>query len=175
MQKSFFLFYLFTFTLAFSSSIRSEVKAPNYNFSLDTLKDFYPGKKLSDIKKKYPKIEPMKKDGSVYRAYVAHIRYRFPVFIYIYQETVMSFFARLPTYFLHDLFHQSMINRYGKQDRYKKVNGSALYIWNNENGIKFTYKGECTITCFPSYLSGDLISKPQGAPTQTLLKELSIF
>ena len=172
MRKS---FLLLIYTLFFCSTTLSKVDPPNYNFSIDTLKLFYPGAKLGQIKKKYPKFEKVKSDGSLLKVYVSHHRYRFPVFFTIHKDIVTSFFARLPTYFLHDVFHQSLINRYGKQDRYKKVNGSALYFWNNEKGIRFVYKGECTITCFPSYLTGQFVTPPDGAPDITLLKKILVF
>ncbi len=147
---------------------------PNYSFSLKTLDTFYPGVTLADIKKKYPKTKIFKKDGGLYKTYVEHSKYKFPVFFKVKKNIVTSFFARLPTFFLHDLFHQSLIDRYGKQDRYKKVNKSALYFWDDEKGIKLTYKGECTITCFPSYLAGES-SKSGEANGKSILQEISVF
>ncbi|MDC1175480.1 hypothetical protein OAT67_08780 [Bacteriovoracaceae bacterium] len=153
MQKRFFIIVLFSLVL---SSTFAEVDPPNYNFSLDSLKIFFPGKNFAEIQKKYPKsekVEGNQKDG-IYKYYVAQIRYKFPVFVQYKNSQVVDFYARLPSYFLHDVFHQSMINRYGKQDQYFKKLNSAVYIWNNEDGIRFTYSGSCTINCFPMYLTG---------------------
>ena len=161
------------FFLFLNLSIYGKKTVPNYSFSLKTLDTFNPGVNLEVIKKKYPNTQLFKKEGKLYRTYIKHSQYNFPVFFKIKNKKVTSFFARLPTFFLHDLFHQSLIDRYGKQDLYKKVNKSALYFWNNEKGIKFTYKGECTITCFPSYLSGESAATPDG--TKSILQELSVF
>jgi hypothetical protein len=147
---------------------------PNYSFSLKTIDIFYPGVNLEVIKKKYPKTKLFKKEGGLYKTYIEHSQYKFPVFFKVKNKVVTSFFARLPTFFLHDLFHQSLIDRYGKQDRYKKVNKSALYFWDNEKGIKLTYKGECTITCFPSYLAGQS-TKASADEDKSILQELSVF
>ena len=102
---------------------------------LDTLKKFYPGTELSAIQKEFGKGETISSGGAAksYKFYVAQLRYKFPVFVTVSQNKVVDFFARLPTYFLHDIFHQSLINRYGKQDEYSKVKRNGLYIWNNEN------------------------------------------
>ena len=59
--------------------------------------------------------------------------------------------AHLPQYFSHDLFHQALINRLGKQDSYLKKNKTAVYRWKNRKGLNYIYAGACTITCFPIY------------------------
>ncbi len=112
-----------------------------------------PGQKLVEIEKKYKQKELMsKKDAySIYRFYVEHLRYRFAVLVQFNEGKVTDFHARLPQYFLHDVFHQSLINRIGMQDVYKKVEEQAVYIWNNKNNNKYYYSGACTITCFPIY------------------------
>lgn len=172
MQKTFFLpilAFLTLSTLLRPTTTFGQIEPPNYNFSLDTMADFYPGKKLADMRTKYGKgeIEFDKGAAKVHKFYVAHIRYKFPVFVNIFQGESVGFFARLPSYFLHDVFHQSLINRYGKQDEYSKVDNAATYIWKNENNIKFTYQGQCTLTCFPMYLAGEMVEPPQGFPGTT--------
>lgn len=173
MRKIFFLLLSLLIThLAFS-----QIEPPNYNFSLDTLGDFYPGKKFDDMTKKYGKGELAFDKGisRVYKFYVSHIRYKFPVFVRIFQGESVGFFARLPSYFLHDVFHQSLINRYGKQDEYSKVGNAATYIWNNEKNLKFVYQGQCTLTCFPMYLSGEMVDPPKGFPGATdLFQEFKV-
>lgn len=130
------------------------VEPPNYNFSLDELALFYPDKTMSEIEKKYPKSEVIFNEPPylVKRYEVSHIRYKFPVLVQYKDGKVLDFYARLPAYFLHDIFHQSLINRYGKQDQYKKVEEQAVYGWKNAKGLKITYSGGCTITCFPIFL-----------------------
>jgi len=143
----------------------SKVEPANYNFSLDALKVFLPGTDYNTVVKKYGKGEVV--DGGspiiTYKYYVAQIRYKFPVYVQVFEGKVLDFFARLPTYFSHDLFHQAIINRYGKQDLYKKVEENALYTWKDEKGIRFIYSGTCTITCFPLYFSGLIKNPPAEA------------
>jgi hypothetical protein len=131
----------------------SKVDPPNYDFSVNKFQLFMPGKKLSDIEKVYKFKELTFKSSQfiTYKFYVEHIRYRFPIFVQFKDNIVTDFFARLPQYFLHDIFHQSLINRIGPQDVYKKVDEHAVYVWKNKNGLKHSYSGTCTITCFPLY------------------------
>lgn len=124
---------------------------------------FRPGSTVEDIKKKYPRYEVVDQKAESYtlKVYVAHYRYRFPVFIQIFKDKSVDFIARLPNYFLHDLFHQTLINRYGKQDIYTKREESALYIWNGiKDGIKKIYNGTCTITCFPVWYAEISVNPP---------------
>ena len=164
-MKQFRLILFLMLTLAFfSESGYPKVKAPNYNFSLDSLAFFLPGKSLIEAQKKYGKGTILKKGPiTTYRFYVAQIRYKFPVIIQASQGKIIDMFANLPTYFLHDIFHQSLINRYGKQDIYKKKEGGAVYTWKNKDGIRHTYSGTCTITCFPIYESAGPATSA-GAP-----------
>ena len=125
---------------------------------------FLPGSTLAKIQDKYGKGEKFKviETVTVYRFMVAKMRFKFPVFVQIYQNNVLDFFAKLPSYFSHDLYHQSLINKFGKQDKYLKQENNALYSWNNENGSSYLYSGSCTITCFPIYFFGKTNTPPQG-------------
>lgn len=132
--------------------LNAKVEAPNYNFSVDTLNDFLPQKLITDLDKKYGKGEEMGDERGVktIKYYVAHIRYKFPVIVQAREGVVLDFFARLPNYFLHDVFFQSLINRIGKQDTYKKVGEEAFYSW-DKKPLKHVYSAACTITCFPIF------------------------
>ena len=132
--------------------LNAKVEAPNYNFSLDTLNDFFPAKQTVDLDKKYGKAEVMSNEAGVQtlKYYVAHIRYKFPVIVQARDGVVLDFFARLPQYFLHDVFFQSLINRLGKQTTYKKVGEEAFYTWDTKS-LKHIYSAGCTITCFPIF------------------------
>lgn len=136
-----------------SSILHAKVDPPNYDFSLDALEVFMPGKKLQAAIEKHGKATTIKKDGAnlVHKFYVAHIRYKFPVLTQSVNGEITDFYARLPAYFLHDIFHQSIINRIGKQDIYKKVEEQAVYVWKNKGGLRHIYSGACTITCFPVF------------------------
>lgn len=146
----------FAFILFFISSLSwAKVEPPNYDFSLDQFKDFMPGNKISTINKKYKFSEVVFKESAfvTYKYFIEHIRYRFPILVQTINGEVTDFYARLPYYFLHDIFHQSLINRYGAQDFYQKTEESAIYVWKNKKNLKHIYSGACTITCFPLFYS----------------------
>ena len=130
-------------------------KLPNYDFSIDNLEVFFPNSTREEIEKTAGEGTIIKSNENlvIKRYYVAQLRYKFPVFVQFYQDKSIEFFARLPSYFLHDLFHQALINRYGEQNRYVRIENSALYIWQNAENNQIVYNGMCTITCFPQFLS----------------------
>ncbi|MEX0798173.1 MAG: hypothetical protein WEB87_03100 [Bacteriovoracaceae bacterium] len=139
--------------ILFTLNLQAKVEPPNYDFSLDQLAVFMPGKKLVKIQEKHGQGEMIKRDGAfaVHKFYVAHIRYKFPVLVQIKNDEVTDFYARLPAYFLHDIFHQSLINRLEAQDAYYKVEEQAVYVWKNRDKLRHIYSGACSITCFPIY------------------------
>lgn len=132
--------------------LNAKVEAPNYNFSVETLSDFLPGKGVADLTTKYGKAENMNDEGGLVtnKFYVAQIRYKFPVMVQSRENIVEDFFARLPSYFLHDIFLQSLVNKLGKQTSYKKVGEEAFYVWDLKP-LKHIYSAACTITCFPIF------------------------
>lgn len=156
-------FVIITALIASFPRAYSKIEPPNYDFSLDAFNKFAPGVTYDDIAKDYkPELVMENPDGTaVYKIYINHMRYVFPLFFQTYQKKIIDYIARLPSYFIHDIFHQSIINRYGKQNKYTKKENSAVYIWDNIQGTnKIIYSGSCTITCFPMYYA--LI--PQNPP-----------
>ena len=164
------------FCLIAVTNLTAKIEPPNYNFSVDKFQDFMPGKKLADINKKYPgKKEVMFKQGPfiTYKYYIEHIRYKFAILVQTINGAVTDFHARLPQYFLHDIFHQSLINRFGKQDFYKKTEESAIYIWTNKKNINHVYSGACTITCFPIFYAVKEVKHKYGGSYQSLLEKFN--
>lgn len=153
MRPNFLLTTFLFLTLSFKLS--AKVEPPNYNFSLDNLEVFSPGKNLAEITSVAGQGEIIRKEGTLLtkKFYVDHIRYKFPVIVNFAQDKVVDMYAVLPSYFLHNVFHQSIINRYGKQDEFININGTSVYIWKNKNNKKIIYSSACTITCFPLYYS----------------------
>jgi hypothetical protein len=141
--------------------LNAKVEAPNYNFSVDTLQDFSPGSSIDTIEKKYGKGTVEKSSGGVstLKFYVAHIRYKFPVLVQASEGKVLDMYARLPQYFLHDVFLQSLVNRLGKQTSYKKTGEQAQYIWLTKDA-RYVYEGACTITCFPIFYAVEKLDSP---------------
>lgn len=150
MTKWAYLFFVLSFGL------QAQIEAPNYNFSLDSLAAFYAGQTLDQIKTVHGEPEVMKEQlpRALYRFTIKHARYHFPVFVETLDQKSVGFFARLPNYFLHDLFHQSLINRFGAQDEFLNRDSTSVYRWKEKNGMTIVYTGACTITCFPIYLTG---------------------
>jgi hypothetical protein len=161
-----------------TQALLAKVDPPNYNFTLDKIKDFLPGSTFpisEEIKKLYGEPVLIKKNGPVeiYRLTIKHSRYEFPLFFQVkdlniknkivsdeqpaalstYQTNfrILDVYMTLPSYFLHDIFHQSIINRHGKQNQYQHKNGNSLYTWNDVGGHRHIYSGTCTITCFPLF------------------------
>ena len=151
MKIKIFLFILLTI----AGHVNSKVDPPNYNFSLDSLSSFLPGGSLKKLKEVHGDGEVIKKTGEklTLKYNIAQLRYKFPVLVVVENGKVLDFYATLPTYFVHDLFHQSLINRYKKQNLFRKYEGTSLYMWKTDKLI-LTYAATCTITCFPLYLTG---------------------
>lgn len=149
--------------------LNAKVEAPNYNFSVETLQDFFPGKKVEELEKKYGKPENVNDVQGIQtkKFHVAHIRYKFPVLVQVREGVVLDFFARLPSYFLHDVFLQSLVNKWGKQTSYKKVSEEAFYVWSDKD-FKQVYSAACTITCFPIFYA----VQPISADFKTLLDQM---
>jgi hypothetical protein len=144
----------FVLLILLALPLHAKVDPQNYDFSTDTLAEFFPGQTLATIEAKYGKGELMRdKNGTrTLRFWVSQIRYKFPVLVQVDQEKVLDMFATLPSYFLHDIFHQSLIKRWGKQQKYKRVDEEAYYRWEDADKIMH-YSASCTITCFPVYFS----------------------
>lgn len=140
--------------------LNAKVEAPNYNFSIETLENFYPDKKIADAQTKFGKPEEMSSKGEIQtlKFMVAQIRYKFPVIVHVKEGVIEDMFAKLPSYFLHDLFFQSIVNRLGKQTEYKKTMEEAFYVWKTKD-FKYIYSASCTITCFPIFYSVERIEK----------------
>lgn len=153
----------------------AKVDPPNYNFSLDSLEVFAPGKNLAEITAKAGQGETLRKEGSLLtkKFTIEHLRYKFPVVVNFSQDKVADMYAVLPSYFLHDVFHQTIINRHGKQDEYKNQNGTSVYIWKNKNNQKIIYSSTCTITCFPLYYSLISTEAASGASFTPMIESLS--
>jgi len=134
---------------ALSASSWSKVDPPNYNFELPMLDIYLPGKDLANAGAN----EELKRQATQvqHRFTLKHERFVFPIIAQTKDGKFTDFMARLPQYFSHDLFHQALINRYGKQDSYLKKDETAIYQWKNRDGNRHIYVGACTITCFPIY------------------------
>ena len=174
-KNSLLLFLLFILNLPVSDAA---VEPPNYDFSIEKFQTFMPGKKLADIEKDYGKGEEMFKKGPyiTYRFYIEHLRYKFVILVQIKDGEIIDFHANLPTYFLHDIFHQSLINRLGKQNKYFRENEQAVYVWNQgQDGLVHTYSGACSITCFPIFYAVERQKATASNPGeyQSILKQLT--
>lgn len=167
--------FLAFFLIIFSHVGFAKVIPPNYDFSMDTLAEFFPGKDIAVIEGKYGKPESLRDNGSIkmVRFKVKQMRYLFPVVVQHSQGKILDMHATLPSYFLHDIFHQSLINRWGKQQAYQRVDEEAFYQWKNEEFI-MSYGASCTITCFPTYLSVRPSPEKSGGGFKSISEILSL-
>jgi hypothetical protein len=165
------LILILPWLIIINQPLNAKVEAPNYNFSVDTLQDFAPGNTLDAIEKKYGKGELERSSGDVrtIKFFVSHIRYKFPVLVQLQENKVLDMYARLPAYFLHDVFLQSVVNRLGKQTTYKKTGEHAHYVWENKE-TRTIYDGACTITCFPIFYAVESIN----SPVKSILQQMKI-
>lgn len=149
--------------------LNAKVEAPNYNFSVDTLQDFSPGATVESIEKKYGKGSVERNAGGIQtlKFFVSQIRYKFPVLVQVNEGKVIDMYARLPSYFLHDVFLQSLVNRIGKQTTYKKTGEHAHYVWVTKE-LRHIYDGACTITCFPIFYAVEKIESPSPSILQQM-------
>ena len=148
MLKSLLLLYIYT-THLFAESVVN-------NFDL-----FSPPSPIGPIEKLYGKGREAKSPNEevIQREYVVHGS---TLWIQLKEGRVIDFYANLPSFLSHDIFHQFLIRRYGAQGRYFKKNRSAIYQWDDKEGRRITYSGQCTLTCFPHYLSITPRKRPEG-------------
>ena len=134
-------------------SALAQITPPGESFELASLEAFFPGQSMQAVVEKYGSGEVYSEKIRLF--YLTHKRYKFPVFVHSKEGVVVAFWARLPSYFLHDPFHAALIERYGPQERYRRQNHSAVYSWNlRDKNIRLIYSGQCTLSCFPVYLAG---------------------
>ncbi len=150
--------------------LMAKVEAPNYDFSLDAFGDFFPGKPVTALDAKHGKGEVVSTvDGiQTLKFKVAQLRYKFPVIVQAREGSIEDFFARLPSYFLHDVFFGSLVKRLGKQTNYKKTGEEAFYTW-DAPPLKHIYSAACTITCFPIFYAVQRI-EPSTLPVLEKMK-----
>ena len=157
---------------------RGEVTPPNYSFALNQFAPFYPGNSLAAIREQRGQGKLLERRGFLrtLRFELSHQRYRFPIIVQARGDQITDFFSPLPSYFLHDVFHQSLINRLGKQDIYLHRDGHAFYQWQDQRrALTHSYAGACTITCFPLYYSVQLSNPPKNTGSRTILESARIY
>jgi len=149
--------------------LKAKVDPPNYEFKLESLEVFLPEKKISDLEPKFGKGELVHEINKVrtHKFKLTEKRYIIHVFVQENEGTIYDMFTRLPSYFLHDVFLQSLVNKLGKQTSYKKIGEEAYYTWINKN-VKHVYSAACTITCFPIFYAVE----PTESKTPTLLLQM---
>jgi len=149
--------------------LKAKVDPPNYEFKLESLDVFLPEKKISDLDPKFGKGELVHEINKVktHKFKLTEKRYIIQMLVQEKDGTIHDMFARLPSYFLHDVFLQSLVNKLGKQTSYKKIGEEAYYTW-IINNLKHVYSAACTITCFPIFYSVE----PTESKIPTLLVQM---
>ncbi len=133
----------------------AKVDPPNYDFHLKQFETMMPGQAKASIEQQFGAGEFVFQNNglSTYRYYVQALRYRFPVLVQFQADIVHDFHASLPVYFLHDIFHKSLIDKFGMQETYYNYDEQSVYIWNKVEKNSIVYAAACTITCFPIFLA----------------------
>lgn len=146
---------LITLSCAISSTIKAEIKSPNYDFTIATLEPFFPGKSVSEVQKDKTIKSDIFEDGGnqkTYRFKLKKENYILDLYTQTKDDKITDLFVRLPQHFNHDLFLTDLQKRYKKQDRFVRKDLSALYVWMNREGNNILYHGSCSITCFPMFI-----------------------
>lgn len=153
----------------FITQVLGKVSAPNYEFKLESLDVFLPGNSLEKIKSQHGNGEIVHNQGKnkTIKFIVKSEKYSFNVFVQINKNVVHDMIARLPSYFLHDVFFQSLRRKLNKQKKYLKTDEEAFYVWNEDNN-KHIYSASCTITCFPIFYAVE----PSKPKMETFLKKM---
>lgn len=138
--------------------LNAKVEAPNYQFKYETFLPFYPGQPVNAINQAHRTQDPQK-------FLIKEKQFQLSVLVQDKEGKITDFFARLPSYFLHDVFFQMLTNRLGKQDIYQKVGEEAFYVWNKKD-FKHVYSAACTITCFPIFYTVMPTQFPEGQKSQ---------
>ena len=148
--------------------LKAKVEAPNYHFSIDEFNSYLPNQSIEPLSGQF---QSLKKTAAavLVKTEIKKERYHIPIFITAEKNTIIDMYAKLPSYFLHDVFFESLRKKYGKQTTYKMKDEHAVYTWEKED-LLITYSATCTITCFPLYLS---IASQQNKK-KSLLEQLKI-
>lgn len=149
--------YLLSLIILFLSvDILALEKSDSKNsFTLSDIESYLPGKNISDELKTQIKAQLIqnKNDTKLWRFFIKENTYVIALFFQEKNNLILDLYLALPSYFLHDSFHQTLINKFGKQDRFLHHNGTSVYSWINKSDIEILYSATCTITCFPIFLN----------------------
>jgi len=145
---------LITYFQILTPDIQAEIKSPNYDFTLNTLELFFPGKSLEQAQKSHPKYDLFEDKGEekILHFKVKKADYLLDIYAQVKADKFTDIFVRMPQYFLHDLLLADLQKRFKKQDHYIRKDLSALYVWKNRDGNNILYHGSCSLTCFPMFL-----------------------
>jgi hypothetical protein len=159
----FILLELCIFSIVFNHKLYSKVIPPNYQFQLKNLQEFYPQKNIGPLLKKY-KSKIIKKWGqfTIHKFEIQHQRYHFYLFLQVDKNgSITDFYTKLPSYFLHNVFHQDIIDLHGAQKKYLLKKELAIYTWSKPE-FSIIYSATCTVTCFPIFYTVIINKKPGG-------------
>ena len=145
---------LITLLISLIFAIHAEITPPNYDFTLKTIDNFTPGKKIEEIKKQNPKFDLFADNGDqkILRFKVRRANYILDIYTQVKKDIVTDLFVRLPQYFLHDIFLSELQKKWKKQDRFVRHDKSAVYVWLNRDNTNIIYHGSCSVTCFPMFI-----------------------
>lgn len=143
------IFFLLLFNL-----VHAGITPPNYDFSLNTLELFLPGKLIEDVKKANPKFKIVEENGEKKILLFQYKRpnYILDLYTQVNKDKITDLYVRLPQHFIHDSFLKELQTKWKKQDRFTRKDGSALYTWFNRDNFNIIYQGSCSITCFPMFI-----------------------
>lgn len=142
------------FIFLFSTIIHAAITPPNYDFTLNSLETFLPGKSIEEVKKANPKFKTIEDNGDAktYLFIIKKPNYKLDIYTQVKKDVITDLYVRLPQHFVHDILLKDLQTKWKKQDRFVRKDGSALYTWMNRDNFNILYHGTCSITCFPMFL-----------------------
>ena len=113
-----------------------------------------PGKNIEEVKKTNPKFDLFSDNGDqkIFRFKLLRANYSLDLYTQVKKDLITDLFVRLPQHFLHDLFLKELQTKWKKQDKFKRHDRSAVYVWLNRDNTNIIYHGSCSITCFPMFI-----------------------
>lgn len=149
----------------------------DYDFSINDLLDFSPGKEWNPIKEKYKKFhEILQQDGPITlsKILISRKEYNLKAFVQTSNNTIIDSFITFPHYFVHDQLLTLFKGQFGNSYQFSYIKKSGIYEW-KDNQKKILYSSTCTIFCFPLYIYQIAEGENRKAPItfKSFLRQLS--
>lgn len=154
------LFHFFIIFSAHSQSSLNKGKPDNttdVTFISKILDLVEPGKKFPTVATfpldSFELFQKKSESHQIHVSYWQYSNYRYPLFVQVINNVVVDIYLTFPSFMLHDRIHEYFIKLWGKQSFFKQSSLSAIYQWTKQPNVIAIYEANCSITCFPVFLT----------------------